>query len=280
MTKLRDYAWPGNVRELQAVIVNAYAKAKERVYEQLPAAIPTQSSNGASGVHGEFPPVIDADKSDVDKPEPYRVSVRLKGVKQQSGRGDEPNPNPRFEGLIFEDDIELPSATAGGGSDDSTLKSLEEVLLDHILHVLEIVKGDRKKAEAILGISRTTLLAKLDQACVPRNYGEPRRPLSIDEATEKTFIEKAMRAAAIPGCAPETVVDYKAVLDALEKTGYRLPKGKTFEDRLDHLGIPRRYPCSRERAERPPAEKKPRRGRSKSRKGDNDGAADTPDSAC
>ena len=47
---------------------------------------------------------------------------------------------------------------------ESRLKSLAEVEIEHIIHVLEKVGGNKSKASRILGISRKTLREKLRQS--------------------------------------------------------------------------------------------------------------------
>jgi len=56
---------------------------------------------------------------------------------------------------------DLPPSVTGGRSAEDPLKSLEELEKEHIVRVLEVVRGRRDQAAEILGITRSTLWRKI-----------------------------------------------------------------------------------------------------------------------
>jgi len=64
-----------------------------------------------------------------------------------------------------------PVETGPAASDDSPLRSLEEIERDHVLRVLTATRGNRDETSRILGISRRTLSRMILRWNLPRRTG-------------------------------------------------------------------------------------------------------------
>lgn len=89
-------------------------------------------------------------------------------------------------GVIFTwnlpDHIQKPAMKAAAASVDSTvtpisnsrprIQTLTDLERDKILEILEVTHGNKTQSSQLLGITRMTLLNKMDKFGIPRNYGE------------------------------------------------------------------------------------------------------------
>ncbi len=67
------------------------------------------------------------------------------------------------DGKIIDPDLLRDCLETPGSAPKSSIPTLEEVQLRHTLHVLRLYGGNKKKAAEALGISRSTLYAKLKE---------------------------------------------------------------------------------------------------------------------
>jgi two-component system, NtrC family, response regulator AtoC len=155
---LKTYAWPGNVRELRNVIERAvllctgssirseHLPAERMMAQRRPApvrAVPLPvRKGGEDGRALEDPPTLDAQKR------PVRAA--------RSGDDfDDPLPDTR--------------AHATGPQQAVSLKTaVEEIEREKIVDALRRCAGNQTKAAQMLGISRRTLLNRLDDYGLPR----------------------------------------------------------------------------------------------------------------
>jgi two-component system response regulator FlrC len=170
--RLQNHAWPGNVRELQSVVQRALilATGEWMDVDVLPDVLSNaQPSGNASGqaplavqlgrdaAQGAFhaqaagggAAAVTMDKTN------HAIASEVKSP--QDAAQDAVLPAPTFtQGLTPESEVHVSTATAL----PANMKALER---QHILDTLAQVKGSRKKAVAILGMSERTLRYKLNQ---------------------------------------------------------------------------------------------------------------------
>jgi len=140
---LRRYSWPGNIRELRNVIERAVLLA------------------GRGPITPEHLPV---EKMGSTLPVRTRPSLA-----PPPPRARPPLPE------IFEQTIPVARPTAPPGGDGNALKSgVEMVERDLIIRALEQCAGNQTQAAKLLGISRRTLVSRLEQYNLPR----PRKGLN------------------------------------------------------------------------------------------------------
>jgi DNA-binding NtrC family response regulator len=151
---LKSYAWPGNVRELRNVIERAVAFCKTVAIAPEHLGLPDRSSRGIMQAAPAAP--IPQHPSLVPNSIPYAPSYPPPFSPAQ------PTQPPPSSGVSS-------NTVVFGSSLPAEVDALER---DRILAVLAQCGGNQTQAAEILGISRRTLLRRLDEYAVPR----PRKP--------------------------------------------------------------------------------------------------------
>ena len=134
---LRSYPFPGNVRELENVVERAVTFCEDGTLE--PRHLPRRLREGEEG------------------------PARGKGRTEEGGgtNGDE-SPDPGAGGHDPRSEpppVDPLTALAGSGP----LPTLKELEARYIERILEHTKGNKRRAAALLGVSRRTLYRKLDR---------------------------------------------------------------------------------------------------------------------
>jgi len=155
---LRRYAWPGNIRELRNVMERAVLLAGGEAIgpEHLPVEKMVGAQLPARAVGRSLPPTPAPRAAPI--PPPSRRPVEFAHDEVPAGRPTLPPPDAEETG---------PWA--------SPLKSgMEQAERDLILKALEQCAGNQTQAAKLLGISRRTLVSRLEQYQLPR----PRKNLT------------------------------------------------------------------------------------------------------
>ena len=158
---LKSYSWPGNVRELRNVIERAVllCTGSAITLEQLPVEKMLAQKRAPKSM-APRPPAMAPHK-------PLPVSMEGPPTDENLRRPTRPSTSNGG----FDDDIPqtspgaLPGAQPGSGS---LKNAVEEVERERILEALRLCAGNQTKAAQMLGISRRTLLNRLDQYGLPR----------------------------------------------------------------------------------------------------------------
>jgi two-component system, NtrC family, response regulator AtoC len=147
---LKSYSWPGNVRELRNVIERAalLCTGSAITLEHLPVEKMLAQKRAPRGAGPQRPTV---------GPRPQPVSME--------GAATEELKPVRIPSQSF-DDLSPTSPTVGPPV--SLKDAVEEVERERILEALRLCAGNQTKAAQMLGISRRTLLNRLDQYGLPR----------------------------------------------------------------------------------------------------------------
>jgi DNA-binding NtrC family response regulator len=145
MAWLRSYGWPGNIRELRNVIERAVILCDGPRVEL--AHLPLDKHSAA----------IPATQRRVPLPMPMTASEVANTLP-----GDmHPIEDPTWVGRSPTD--------SGGPAGQRTLRDeLEEVERARLIEALEVCNGNQRLAAAKLGMSRSTLLRRLDRWGLPR----------------------------------------------------------------------------------------------------------------
>jgi two-component system response regulator AtoC len=144
---LRRYSWPGNIRELRNVMERAVLLA------------------GRGPITPEHLPV---EKMGSTLPARSRPSL---APPQPRSAPSIPPPKPSRPPLpeVFEQTLPVVRPTTPPGADANALKSgVEMVERDLIIRALEQCAGNQTQAAKLLGISRRTLVSRLEQYNLPR----------------------------------------------------------------------------------------------------------------
>ncbi len=151
---LRGYAWPGNVRELRNVIERAVLLCTGSAIT--PDLLPVEKM-----LRNKRPP-RPAAAVDV---EPARVVTSPTRPAARSVSFADPPPTVEIQAIRTSGEE---TDTAQAPSSRSLRHSVEEVERERILEALRLCAGNQTKAAQMLGISRRTLLNRLDQYGLPR----------------------------------------------------------------------------------------------------------------
>ncbi len=174
---LSRYAWPGNIRELRnimerAVLLSGGTKITaehlpvERLQRERVMVSPSPSSSSSpspslqrSSMSARAPEYRHVDDDDDDVP--TRTAV-------QRPRGErlDPRLDPRRDDR-GDDDEALPTLPPGLRS-DSLKEAVSDLERQRIIDALRTCGGNQTKAAEMLGISRRTLVNRLDQYDLPR----------------------------------------------------------------------------------------------------------------
>lgn len=147
---LKAYSWPGNVRELRNVIERAalLCAGSAITLEHLPVEKMLAQKRAPRAA---LPPVTG-------------VTRLPRSLSPSTAEGGVPTAEQRPVRPTSYDDI--PQTSPGGGT--SLKDAVEEVERERILEALRLCAGNQTKAAQMLGISRRTLLNRLDQYGLPR----------------------------------------------------------------------------------------------------------------
>ena len=150
---LKSYSWPGNVRELRNVIERAVVLCTGSAIslEHLPVEKMLAQKRAPKPLAHHRP-------GGISGPRPSPVSMEGAATNETARLG-------RSHASGFDDARTTPGTLAAPAS----LKdAVEEVERDRILEALRLCAGNQTKAAQMLGISRRTLLNRLDQYGLPR----------------------------------------------------------------------------------------------------------------
>ncbi len=153
---LRAYPWPGNVRELRNVIERAVAFCKTVAISPEHLALQERISR---------PPSF--------QPSPYLGAPQHPSLAPYAAAPYAPSYPPPFTGAGSP--AQPPSTPIGAGTvafGSSLPAEVDALERERILAVLARCGGNQTQAAEMLGISRRTLLRRLDEYAVPR----PRKP--------------------------------------------------------------------------------------------------------
>jgi len=140
---LLQYSWPGNIRELRNIIERAVVLSDDQI---LPSHLPTEKMSSA---------IIDPARRTVSGP----IDIaKLPLTSSTAGK----NPTVR-----------LPSSTVAEFRESAGLQDeLSDIEKQRIAEALEVCAGNQSKAAKMLGMSRSTLIRRLDDYGIKR----PRKP--------------------------------------------------------------------------------------------------------
>jgi DNA-binding NtrC family response regulator len=152
MRVLKGYPWPGNVRELRNVVERAVVFCRGISIAPEHLGLPLDRSSrppapAAASAYGAAPPHV--------TPAPAGPAAASFPV-SPAGAGPAAQGVPR------------PSGTLAFGSADSLPAEMEALERQRILDALARCGGNQSQAAELLGISRRTLLRRLDEYAVPR----------------------------------------------------------------------------------------------------------------
>jgi DNA-binding NtrC family response regulator len=154
---LRRYSWPGNIRELRNVMERAVllAGSSPISLEHLPVEKMVSTLPARAARHSLPPPVPPAPRGAPPAPPPSR--------------------RPSMSAPDFEASVTVPPPmTLPPPGDPNALKTgVEQVERDLIIRALDQCAGNQTQAAKLLGISRRTLVSRLEQYNLPR----PRKPV-------------------------------------------------------------------------------------------------------
>jgi DNA-binding NtrC family response regulator len=150
---LRRYSWPGNIRELRNVMERAVllAGGAPITLEHLPVEKMVSTLPARAARHSMPPPVPPAPRAAPPTPPPSRRS----------------HP-PDFEATVPQ-----PMTLPPPGDPNALKTGVEQVERDLIVRALDQCAGNQTQAAKLLGISRRTLVSRLEQYNLPR----PRKPV-------------------------------------------------------------------------------------------------------
>ncbi|MGZ6068264.1 MAG: sigma 54-interacting transcriptional regulator [Polyangiales bacterium] len=153
---LRRYSWPGNIRELRNVMERAIllAGVGPITLEHLPVEKMVSTLPARAARHSMPPPVPPAPRAAPPAPPPSRRSSSA--------------PMPDFEATVPQ-----PMTLPPPGDPNALKTGVEQVERDLIIRALEQCAGNQTQAAKLLGISRRTLVSRLEQYNLPR----PRKTL-------------------------------------------------------------------------------------------------------
>jgi two-component system response regulator AtoC len=160
---LLSHDWPGNVRELKNVMERAVLLASSGAITRdhvLPEPTLFSDAAGAGGLLGGGPDELDESTQVITRPREFSVkpaSSRRRSLRASDGRGRS------SEGPLSAPAGSLPPSTRGardGSSDDEKRERL--------IGALEACGGNQTRAAEMLGISRRTLINRLDRWKLPR----------------------------------------------------------------------------------------------------------------
>ena len=154
LSLLKGYAWPGNVRELRNVIERAVLLCTGSAItpELLPVEKMLRNKRAPRPV---APAAIELGRPPT---QPLRPAAR-------SSSFADPPPTVEIQAIRISGED---THTAQQGAPPSLKHSVEEVERERILEALRLCAGNQTKAAQMLGISRRTLLNRLDQYGLPR----------------------------------------------------------------------------------------------------------------
>lgn len=168
MAALRAYPWPGNVRELRNVIERAIVFCRGMALAPEHLGLPVDRA---------WPPMMMAPPAPYAMPPMNRTAFGMPGVPTMP-----PAPMPSYPVSSYPPPAATDSAgqpPPSSGSEFGTMAfgsslpdEVEALERERILKVLAQCGGNQTQAAEILGISRRTLLRRLDAYAVPR----PRKP--------------------------------------------------------------------------------------------------------
>ncbi len=195
---LRRYSWPGNIRELRNVMERAVLLAGRGpiTLEHLPSEkmVSTLPARQRASLP---PPMAPAPRTPPPLPMRAAADARVGGANPALAPQGNPTRDPApitrdgsREGTrdftrdgsrdvasqdVFEQTIPVVRPTAPPGTDANALKTgVEQVERDLIIRALEQCAGNQTQAAKLLGISRRTLVSRLEQYNLPR----PRKGLA------------------------------------------------------------------------------------------------------
>jgi DNA-binding NtrC family response regulator len=184
---LRTYGWPGNIRELRNVIERAMLLCGrgpiglehlpiEKMGATLPARTPNRTSSvppasGSMAIPAARHPTPSTMSFERNLPPP-RFDPRASQVEARFAATKTIRP-----GLV-EHGTEPPQPAAG------LRNGVEQVERDLILRALEQCAGNQTQAAKLLGISRRTLVSRLEQYDLPRPRKHKTSPTDPDVSTE------------------------------------------------------------------------------------------------
>ena len=154
LTLLRGYAWPGNVRELRNVIERAVLLCTGSAIT--PELLPVEKMLR----HKRAPRPVPAPVEGF-----HRGPASFSGPTTRPSSFAEPPPTQEFQAVRTSGEE---THTAQAAAPQSLKHSVEEVERERILEALRLCAGNQTKAAQMLGISRRTLLNRLDQYGLPR----------------------------------------------------------------------------------------------------------------
>ena len=172
ITLLRTYSWPGNIRELRNVIERALLLCGRGpiALEHLPVEKMGTTLPARFGRPASMPP---APAATTGAPGVMAIAPRAPALPStlsfERGGAPQPRLDPRT--------MQTGRAGSGGGAMPSTLppapsaglrSGVEQVERDLILRALEQCAGNQTQAAKLLGISRRTLVSRLEQYALPR----------------------------------------------------------------------------------------------------------------
>jgi len=170
---LRRYSWPGNIRELRNVMERAILLAgrgaitpEHLPVEKMGSTLPARSRPSLAPPKPRQPPSMPAPpqlhRGSPPKGPPHEFTSRV----PPGGPPHESRP-PLPE--VFEQTVPVVRPTAPPGGDANALRSgVEMVERDLIIRALEQCAGNQTQAAKLLGISRRTLVSRLEQYNLPR----------------------------------------------------------------------------------------------------------------
>ena len=167
MSILKSYAWPGNVRELRNVIERAVVFCRGTAIAPEHLGLPTERLSR--------PPPVSAPPAPVP-PAPVAASPGAYGGATAFGATSLDQPPGTAFGTRLTEPVGVPAAGGappiasstmafGSGSLPHEMETLER---ERILEALAKCGGNQTVAAEMLGISRRTLLRRLDEYAVPR----------------------------------------------------------------------------------------------------------------
>ncbi|MDP2342244.1 MAG: sigma 54-interacting transcriptional regulator [Deltaproteobacteria bacterium] len=173
MAMLKGYRWPGNIRELRNIIERAVIlcsgpriTAEHLPVERLQKRVPSSSSS---------PPAPLAPRPAGVVPRPGRV-IAASPMEREEDSGTATRPTlrrPAFQAGQPADDhvptlppMRRPQGPPAGG--ESLKDAVSDLERERIVDALNVCGGNQTKAAEMLGISRRTLLNRLDVYNLPR----------------------------------------------------------------------------------------------------------------
>jgi DNA-binding NtrC family response regulator len=165
MELLKSYSWPGNVRELRNVIERAalLCTGSAITLEHLPVEKMLAQKRAPKTSSSARPAQVAARPQPVSMEGPTTGSF-TRPPSRHSSSGSHLDEPPHTSPTV-------PPASGGSGGTappPSLKDAVEEVERERILDALRLCAGNQTRAAQMLGISRRTLLNRLDQYGLPR----------------------------------------------------------------------------------------------------------------